>query len=98
MAGTFADQATLATDNAFIAKVQRAMITTAVEKYYSSTAQDFSVLLQSKQILDNGASDAARIASLCIAADATIQANSPAVPTDAATQTAVNVVLTALLK
>lgn len=98
MAGTFADQATLAADNVFIAAVKRAMITRAIEQYYSATAQPFSVLNQSREILINGAADAARIAALAVAADPTIKAAAPAVPIDTAIQTVVNTVLTALLR
>jgi enamine deaminase RidA (YjgF/YER057c/UK114 family) len=98
MAGTFADQATLASDNAFIAKVQVAMIARAVEQYYNATAQPFSVLQQAKRILETAGSDAANIAHLVVAADAGIKAAAPVVPSDSATQAAVNVVLTALLK
>lgn len=98
MAGTFADQATLASDNAFIAKVRVAMVARAVEQYYNATAQPFSVLNQARQILNDAGNDAARISWLAIAADAAIKAAAPVVPSDAATQAAVNVVLTALLK
>ena len=98
MAGTFSDQATLASDNTFIGMVKRAMITTAIANYYSTTAQPFSVLQQAREILLTAGGNAANIAALAIAADATIKSNAPAVPSDAATQSAVNVVLAALLK
>jgi len=98
MAGTFTDQATLATMNEFIAKVQVAMIARAVGQYYNATAQPFSILEQAKRILDTAGEDAPRIARLVVAADAGIKAAAPAVPDDSAVQTAVNVVLTALLK
>jgi hypothetical protein len=98
MAGTFADEATLASDNTFIGMVKRAMLTRAVEQYYNSTAQPYSVLNQAKTILITAAGNAADIAALAVAADATIKANAPTIPSDAATQSAVNTVLTALLK
>ena len=98
MAGSFTDQATLASDNGFIAKVRVAMIARAVEQYYNATAQPYSVLHQAKVILDSAGGDAARVAALAIAADANIKAAAPAVPSDAATQAAVNIVLAALLK
>jgi hypothetical protein len=98
MAGTFSEQATLASDNVFIAKVRVALIARAVEQYYNATAQPFSVLNQARGILNDGGQDAARVAWLVIAADANIKAAAPTVPSDSATQAAVNVVLTALLK
>jgi len=98
MAGTFSEQAQLATDNTFIGMVKRAMISRAVELYYSATAQPYSVLAQAKEILISAGNNADKIAALVIAADATISANAPVMPTDSATQTAVNTVLTALLK
>ena len=98
MAGTFADQATLASDNAFIAKVRIAMNARAVEQYYSAPAHPYFLLAQARQILQDAGNDAPRIAWLAIAADAAIKAAAPAVPSDSATQAAVNIVLTALLK
>lgn len=97
MAG-FADEATLASDNTFIAAVRRALIARAIEQYYSATAQTFAVLAQSREILYSSGANAANIAALVVSADATIKANAPAIPSDAAIQAAVNVVLTALLK
>ncbi len=98
MAGTFSEQAQLASDNVFIAKVRVAMVARAVEQYYSTTAQPHSILAQARDILRDAGNDAARIAWLAIAADSAIKAAAPAVPSDNATQAAVNVVLTALLK
>jgi hypothetical protein len=74
------------------------MVARAVEQYYRATAQPFSVLNQARDILNDAGNDAARVAWLAIAADAAIKAAAPAVPSDSATQAAVNVVLTALLK
>jgi hypothetical protein len=97
MAGTFADQATLAADNAFIAKVRAAMIYRATELYNSQTAQTWRVLQQARGILDNAAFDAPKITALVASGNATIAAAAPAVPNDGDTQYAVNTVLTSLL-
>jgi hypothetical protein len=98
MAGTFADQATLASDNAFIAKVRAAMIYRATELFNSQSAQTWATLNQARGILNNAAADAANIAALVASGNATIAAAAPAVPNDSDTQYAVNTVLTALLK
>jgi hypothetical protein len=97
MAGTFADQATLASDNAFIAKVRAALIYRATELYNSETAQSWAVLKQARGILDNAGGDAAKIAALVASGNPTIAAAAPVVPSDSDTQYAVNVVLTDLL-
>lgn len=98
MAGTFADQATLTSDNAFIAKVRAAMIYRATEMYGSETAQTWATLNQAREILQSAARDAAIIAALVASGNPTIAAAAPAVPSDGDTQYAVNVVLEALLK
>lgn len=98
MAGTYQDQATLASMNEFIAQVRVAMVKRAVEKYYSLDPQPFEILEQAKRILDSGASDADRIALLVATSDPTIAAAAPAVPSDSATLAGVILVLDALLK
>ena len=98
MAGSFADQATLTSDNSFIAKVRAAMIFRATELFNSATAQTYATLEQSRRILLNAGSDAANIAALVATGNATIAAAAPAVPSDSDTQYAVNVVLASLLK
>lgn len=98
MAGTFADQATLAADNAFIAKVRCAMIFRANELFNSTSAQTLSTLQQSKGILSNAGAQAGEIAALVATGNSTIAAASPAVPSDGDTQFAVNTVLASLLK
>lgn len=98
MAGTFADQATLASDNAFIAKVRAALIFRATELSASETAQTWAVLDQARNILNNAGSDAEHIAALISSGNPTIAAAAPAVPSDGDTQYAVNVTLTSLLK
>jgi hypothetical protein len=98
MAGTFADQATLAATKEFIDKVEIAMLARAIEQYYSVTAQPFAVLEQARLLLNGTGIHPTRVAQLVVAADATIKANSPVVPSDSAVQAAVNIVLTALLR
>lgn len=98
MAGTFAEQAELATSNAFIAKVKCAMIFRATELFNSASKQDFLVLQQAREILMNAGGNAGTIAALVASGNATIAAAAPAVPSDGDTQYAVNVTLTSLLK
>ena len=98
MAGTFADQADLAADSTFIAKVRVAMITRAVELTNSASVQNYRVLEQMRGILGSGGGDAPRMATLIVTGIPTIAAAAPAHPTDAAIQSAVNTVLTVLLK
>lgn len=97
MAGTFADQATLASDNAFIAKVRCALIFRANELYNSTSAQSYRALAQARAILDNAGADAQKYALLVASGNATVAAAAPAVPSDGDTQYAVNVFLTSLL-
>jgi hypothetical protein len=98
MAGTFAEQAQLANDTTFIEKVRVAMILRAVELINSASAQNYRVLVQMNGIVNGGGSDAARMAALIVSGISTIGAAAPVHPTDAALQTAVNTVLTVLLK
>jgi hypothetical protein len=98
MAGTFAEQAELATSNAFIAKVKVAMIFRATELFNSESKQDYLVMQQAREILMNAGHNAASIAALVASGNATIAAAAPAVPSDSDTQYAVNVTLTSLLK
>lgn len=98
MAGTFADQATLTSDNAFIAKVRAAMIYRATELFNSQSAQSWATLNQARQILNNAGAEAANIAALVATGNPTIAAAAPAVPSDGDTQYAVNVVLASMLK
>ena len=88
MAGTFAEQATLAADNAFI----------ATELFNSQAAQTLATLQQAKGILSNAGAQAPHNAALAAAGNPTIAAAAPAVPNDSDTQYAVNTVLTSLLK
>ncbi len=98
MAGTFAEQAQLAADNAFIAKVRAAMIFRANELFNSTSAQTLSVLQQSKGILSNAGAQAPDVAALVATGNATVAAAAPAIPSDGDTQYAVNTVLTNMLK
>lgn len=98
MAGTFAEQAQLASDSAFIAKIRVAMIFRANELFNSQSAQTLAVLLQAKGILSNAGSQAPDVAALVATGNPTIAAAAPAIPSDGDTQFAVNTVLTALLK
>ena len=98
MAGTFAEQAELAADSTFIAKVRVAMIARAVELTNSTSVQNYRVLEQMRGILASGGGDAIRMATLIVTGIPTISAAAPVHPTDAAIQSAVNTVLTVLLK
>ena len=98
MAGTLADQATLAQDSAFVGKVKAAMIFRAVAQYNSASAQTFRTLEQCRGILSDGAGDAQRVAWLCAVGVPSIAAAAPVIPSDAATQSAVDAILAALIK
>jgi hypothetical protein len=99
MAGTFADKATLATDNSFINKVKVALIFRANELINSTSAQSlatYDVVGHAKAIFQNAGSDAPSMAWRVAASNATIGAAAPAVPIDSDVQFAVNTILTAL--
>jgi hypothetical protein len=98
MAGTLAEQATLAQDSAFVNKVKAAMIFRASANFNSATAQTFRTLEQCRTILGNGGDDAQRIAWLAAVVIPAIASAAPAVPSDATTQTAVDTILAALIK
>lgn len=93
MAGTFAEQATLATDNAFINKCRVAMIFRANQLMTSATAQTVRTLDQANTILNNSGNFAPTMAWLVATGNATISAAAPIVPNDADTQFAVNTML-----
>lgn len=93
MAGTFADKATLASDNAFINKCRAAMLFRAVELTNSATAQTFVTLSKMSAILQNAGSGAPNMAWLVAAGNSTIGGLAPAVPNDSDTQFAVNTFL-----
>ena len=93
MAGTFADQATLAGDNAFINKCRAALLFRSVELMTSTTAQTFTTLAKMQAIFQNAGADASNMAWRVAAGNATIAAAAPAVPSDSDTQFAVNTFL-----
>lgn len=99
MAGTFADKATLATDNAFINKVRVALIFRANELLVSTAAQSagtLKALTNADGIFRGAASDAPSMAWRVAASNATIGAAAPAVPIDSDVQFAVNTILALL--
>ena len=93
MAGTFADKATLATDNAFISKCKVAMLFRARELTDSQTAQTYATLAKMNGILANAGADAGSMAWLVATGNATIGGAAPAIPSDGDTQFAVNTFL-----
>lgn len=93
MAGTFAEQATLANDNAMIDKCRVAMLFRANELLSSQTAQKLAVLQQAKNIVTNAGADAPSMAWKLATGNATIAAAAPAVPSDGDVQFSVNVQL-----
>lgn len=99
MAGTFADKATLAGDNAFINKIRVAMIFRANELLTSTAAQSsttLKTLTSADGIFRSAASDAPSMAWRVAAGNATIGAAAPAVPIDSDVQFAVNTLLALL--
>lgn len=93
MAGTFAEKATLATDNAFINKCRGAMIFRAVELSASATAQNYTTLAKMNSILVSAGGDAPNMAWRVAFGNPTIGGAAPTVPSDADTQFAVNTFL-----
>lgn len=98
MAGTLTDQATLAQDSAFVGKVKAAMIYRASSNFNSATAQTYRALEQCRDILNGAANRAQEVAWLCAVAIPAIASAAPAIPSDAATQSAVDAILAALIK
>lgn len=99
MAGTFADKATLATDNAFINKCRVAMLFRANELLSSTAAQNATTratLVSMDGIFRNAGSDAPSMAWRIAAGNSTIGAAAPAVPIDSDIQFAVNTFLALL--
>lgn len=97
MAGTFTDQATLASDNAFINKVRAAMLFRANELLALATTPSpkLKTLQQATNIIANAGGDAASMAWVVATTNATIAGAAPAVPVDGDVQFAVNTQLTA---
>ena len=96
MAGTLTDQATLATDNAFINKCRAAMLARSVELIKSATPQNFATLGKVMHVFQNAAGDAPSMAWRVATGSAAIAAAAPVVPSDSDTQQAVNVILALL--
>ena len=95
MAGTFAEQATLAADNGFIAKCRCAIIFRAVELLGTQGTNEF-IRAAMLNALRNAGADAPLMAARLASGSTAIAAAAPAVPSDADTQTAVNVFLSRL--
>jgi uncharacterized membrane protein YadS len=93
MPGTFADKATLASDNAFINKCRAAMIFRANELMTSATAQTVTTLDKMQGIMASAGSGADRMAWIVACGNSAIGAAAPAVPSDSDTQFAVNTFL-----
>ena len=74
------------------------MIFRAVAQYNSASAQTFRTLEQSRETLAGAANKAQEIAWLCAVGVPSIASAAPAIPSDAATQSAVDAILTALIK
>ena len=93
MAGTFTDQATLATDNAFINKCRAAMLFRAVEVLTASAVPVVTTITKMNAILQNAGADAPNMAWRVATGNPTVAAEAPAVPSDGDTQFAVNTFL-----
>jgi hypothetical protein len=93
MPGTYAEQATLATDNGFISKCRAALISKAVAVTNSNQPQKIAKLQQMQSILQSAGGNAPSMAWLVACGNVAIAAAAPAVPSDADTQTAVNALL-----
>lgn len=92
MAGTFAEQATLATDNTFIDKCRVAMLFRANQVLTSAELNDKTSkkIIQAKGIISNAGGDALNMAWKVATGNATIAGAAPAVPVDGDVQFAVN--------
>lgn len=94
MAGTFADQATLAKDGAFIDKCRVALLFRAREITDSAAKQEFTLVQKMRSVLNNAGNDAQNMAWLVATGNATVAAGAPAIPADGDVQFAVNTFLT----
>ncbi len=91
MAGTFSEQATLATDNSFINKCKVAMLFRANQILSDAdTNPGYKQMIQMQTIVNNAGGDAPNMAWKVATGNATIAAAAPAVPSDGDTQFAVN--------
>ena len=111
MAGTYADQSTLATDNAFIALCRVALLKRALELSAEATArlaaneaarvilnQSNAEIALCNSVLSDAQGYAQRMAWLVAAGNATIGAAAPALPTQNDVQYAVNQTLPTLVR
>lgn len=93
MAGTFAEKATLATDNTFINQCRVAMLFRANQVLNETNFMTLPALQQAKNIVNNAGADAPNMAWKVATGNATIGGAAPVVPSDGDTQFAVNVQL-----
>ncbi len=102
MAGSLSERATLASDSTFINNVRAAMLyqanyTIAAAPPASTTnAQmeaSYTLLQKMRAIIANAGSGAANVAWIVATTDPTVGPAAPVVPSDVATQAAVNAVL-----
>jgi hypothetical protein len=96
MAGTYADQATLAVSSTFISQCKVALIHRAVELNDGSDRLSIGMLNLIRNVLSDSETYAGRVAWLVAAGNPTIAAAAPAVPSEGDTQFAVNTILPVL--
>ena len=98
MAGTYADQAALATSNEFIAKVRVAIIKAALDIFLGTDRKSVEMLQLVSNILIDSESYAKQMAWLIAGGNATVGAAAPAVPDDGALSWCVNDMLPKLVR
>lgn len=98
MAGTYADQATLATTNAFIDLCKVALLKRAVELSDGTDKLDAPTLNTIASIMQDAGGYASRMAWLIAATNATVGASAPAVPSQGDLQFCVNTLLPKLVR
>lgn len=96
MAGTFADQSTLAKTNSFVEQCRCAMLFRAVQVMNTNAKVDRRDMDYARNILRSAASDAPHVAWLVVVGTTAIAAAAPATPLDADVQAAVNTFLVQL--
>jgi hypothetical protein len=82
--GTYADQAALAVNNEFIAKVRVALIKKALDIFAGADRQSVGTLNLVTAILSDSDGYAARMAWLIAAGNSEVGTNAPAIPDDGA--------------
>lgn len=98
MAGTYAEQATLASDNAFVALCRVSLLKRAKEMTDDTTKQTVEEINFYYNLLINPDNYATRLAWLIATNHPTISAAAPVLPSDAVAQAAVNATLNYLLR